>query len=124
MFASAVQCYVVDCITQDDLVVLLIKSKDIGKIVGYRGCIVKVFERLWQRKVKIVQYADELSEIIKNYFRTNCKIEKNADYVKIFLPACEFGKCIAKNGVKAEALRKILKRHFKIEKVKFLPTDL
>lgn len=121
MFASALDCYVVDCVLVNDLVVLIVKG-NIGKIVGYKGCIVRVFQNLWAKRIKIVKDSENPEKFIKNYyFGTNVKIERNADSVKIYLPQENFGKYISRNGVKAEALRKILKRRFNIKNVKFLP---
>ena len=124
MFASGVDCFVEDCVVYEDLVVLIVKG-NVGKIVGYKGCNVKIFQNLWGKRIKIVKSADNPEQFIHNYyFDANVKIERNADSVKIYLPQKSFGKHIAKNGVKAEALRKILKKRFKIEKVKFLPAEI
>ena len=124
MFANALNCYVVDCVSIENLVVLIVKAKNVGRIVGFKGCIVKIFENMWGKRIKIVQYAEDPLLFIKNYFRDKCKIEKCNGGLCIFLPREKFGAHIAKNGVKATVLRKLLKKYWNIEKIKLKPADL
>jgi len=117
-FALGTRCYVKDCIVRGDYVVIIVGG-NVMMAVGYKGCIVQVYERLWNRKIKVVKDADDPVKFIENYLMVPCQVKSEDDQINVYVALEKLGEIVGKNGYKAETLREILKKRWGIEKVRF-----
>lgn len=118
MFATATGGYVEDCVIKGKMIVFIVKG-NIGYMVGYKGCKVRVLERLWRRKIKVVKRADNATDFAKNYIRVPCRIENHEKEMIIYVPQKDIGRVVGRDGYQANMLRHLLERYFKVTNVKF-----
>jgi len=117
-FALGTRAYVKDCIVKGDYVVLIVGG-NVTMAVGYKGSIVQIFERLWNKKIKVVKDADDPVKFIENYLMVPCTIKSVDGQVNVYVAIEKLGEIVGKNGYKADTLREILKKRWNLEKIRF-----
>ncbi len=104
-----------DCFEHNDRIVFVVKKGDIRKALGIKAKNVDKIEKALKKKIKIVEYSDELEQFIRNVFFP-CKIERfeKKDGMILITPKDkhERGKMIGKNAENLRLAEKIVKRFF------------
>lgn len=58
-----------DCIVEDDRIIFVVAENELRKAIGERGINAKRLSEMFRKKIKIVEYSDELLELIKNFIQ-------------------------------------------------------
>ena len=88
LFDSITKSKLKDCFIDDNgLLTFVVQKNQIGKAIGKRAVNVKKLERLLKRKIKIVEFNQELIEFVKNilYPISNVEISKDNNIITIML---------------------------------------
>jgi len=121
LFESISHSNVKDCINTSDLMIFVVNVGEIGKAVGQHGSNVRRMEEIVKKKVKVVEFSNDVMKFIENYiFPMKAKDMKQENkIIKITSPDLKTRGYLIGKG--AEALRKmesVVKRHFDIEEIK------
>lgn len=65
MFESVSGVSVKDCVVQEQMLVFVVPAGEIGRAVGKGGANVRKLERLLKKKVKVIEFSDEVESFIK-----------------------------------------------------------
>ena len=65
LFESMTGAKVKDCIL-DERLMLIIEENEMGKAIGKNGANIKKLERLMKKKVRLVEFSNDLNKFIKN----------------------------------------------------------
>lgn len=120
MFALATKAKVKDCIVKENVIVVIVKS-NIAFIVGYKGCHVNVLSRLWGKRIKVVEWSEDVKQFIKNFIRVPAVIRESDEYLKVYVSTKHIRQVIGRNGRNANLLRFLVKKYFpNAPKLKFI----
>ncbi len=67
LFESISRAQVKDALEDNGTIIFIMAENQIAKAIGKRGSTVKKLELLIKKKVKIVEYSDNVKDFIRNY---------------------------------------------------------
>lgn len=120
LFQAITRASVRDCIV-DDEIVFIVGEGEIGKAVGKGGSNVKRISSVLKRKIKIVEFSNELKTFIKNLIQPLRveNIEENEGIVVLTpVDSQTRGYLIGRGGLALRKLEEYVKRHFPIKEIK------
>ncbi|MDJ0274285.1 MAG: NusA-like transcription termination signal-binding factor [Aigarchaeota archaeon] len=124
IFEQLTDVEVLDYLELDDLIVFMVRKGDAGKAVGEGGRkLTDLSQLLGGKRVKVVEHSDDLKEFLVNaMLPANVKeveiTERDGKVTAIVrVPEEEKGKAIGKGGKNLKAVRELLRRHFKVERL-------
>lgn len=109
-----------DCIVEETYITFIVKEGNIAKAIGKKGINVKRLEQGIRKKVKIVEFDDDITIFTQNllYNLNNINIEKENDNIIIFSKDRKTkALLIGRNSQNLRKIEAILKRHFTINGV-------
>jgi len=112
-----------DCFEQNGRLIFVVKQGEIGKAIGKRGMNIKKLERIFKKRIKIIEFSQELLQFIQNVvFPLKVKeIKQENNKVIITPPDTETrGYLIGKGAVNLRATEEIVKRYFDITEIKVI----
>lgn len=65
LFESMTGAKVKDCIV-NERVIFVIEENDMGKAIGKNGIHIKKMERMMNKKIRLVEFSDDIAQFIKN----------------------------------------------------------
>ncbi|AEH36365.1 NusA-like transcription termination signal-binding factor [Halopiger xanaduensis] len=109
----------------DDRLIVVVSSGQLGEAIGPDGRTVKRFEEQVDASVRLVEDADDPEAFVANALAPaavyNVTISENGDTVAYVEVATEDrGVAIGSNGRTIETARRLAKRHFGIEDIQLL----
>lgn len=121
LFESTTHTGVKDCIKKDDRIIFIVNNGEIGKAIGKKGINIKKLEQKLRKKVKIIEYDDDLLIFIQNVFYPNKvkEITEEDGVVTIVPPDSKSrGYFIGRGASTLRAAEEIVKRYFDIKEIK------
>lgn len=112
-----------DCYINNDKVMFIVEHGDIRKVVSNSGSKIKKLEAMIKKKVKIVEYSDDIVEFLKSYVSPikAVSIETKNDVVEIKVEDMrERGILIGRDRKNLESLKSITRKYFNIEEIKIV----
>lgn len=123
LFESVTRAKVKDCFTLEDRLVFVVQPGQIGKAVGKNAENVKKLERVMKRKVKIIEFSEDLIQFIKNVVHPLkvSDIQQQDNILIIKSPDSQTrGHLIGRAASNLRNSEKIVKRFFKIDEIKVI----
>jgi N utilization substance protein A len=121
MFESVTRSKLKDCIISESLVTLVVEEGEIAKAVGKGGSNAKSLERKLNKKVRIVEFSDDLVKFIQNMtYPAKIKEVKNEEGIVTITPADSQsrGLLIGRGASILRSYEAIVKRFFDIQEIK------
>ncbi len=121
LFGGITRVTAKDCFKQGEKLVFIVGEGLAGKAVGKKGVNIKKLERLVKKKVKIVEYNDDLIEFVKNIIHPlSAKEISEEDDVVTIVPVDSItrGYLIGREAVNLRQFEDIVKRYFDIKEIK------
>ncbi|MBS3149889.1 NusA-like transcription termination signal-binding factor [Candidatus Woesearchaeota archaeon] len=112
-----------DCYMNNDKVMFIVEHGDIRKVVSNNGSKIKKLEAMIKKKVKIVEYSDNIVEFLKSYVSPikALSIEVNNEIVEIKVEDMrERGILIGRDRKNLDSLKNITKKYFNVENIKVI----
>jgi N utilization substance protein A len=115
-----------DCVIDDvwKRIILVVKPGDVGLAIGKHGSRIKLFKRMTQKDIEVVEYSDDPQDFIKKSLAParikEIRIMTRLDNKKVAIVTVETsdkGIAIGKAGKTAERTRFLAKRYFQIDNV-------
>ncbi len=66
LFETMTRAKLKDCIISENLVTFIVEENQIAKAIGKKGANVKNLERVLNKKIKIVEFSDDMIRFIQN----------------------------------------------------------
>lgn len=114
-----------DCLVFDDRLLIVVSSGQMGEAIGPDGETVRQFEDRVDRRVRLVEYADDPEAFVANTLAPaavyNVTLSENDDLVAYVEVAEEDrGVAIGTEGATIEQSRRLCERHFDIDDVQLI----
>lgn len=118
-----------DCIVDDKQgrIIFVVSKGQMGLAIGKKGATVKNIERAVKKPVEVVEWSDDVSEMIKNSLdaryveevRVTEKLDGSKSVVVVVDPRHK-GAVLGRAGKNAEKVRLLAKRYFDISNVQII----
>jgi len=118
-----------DCIIDDKQgrLIFVVSKGQMGLAIGKKGASVKNVERVVKMPVEVVEWSDDLSEMIKNSldarYVQEVKVTDRLDGSKgvlVVVEAKHKGAVLGRGGRNAERVRLLMRRYFEINNVQIV----
>lgn len=124
LFQNYTGATVLDCLAEDDQIVFLVSEGEIGRAVGRGGVRIQELSNLLKKRLKVVEYSGDPASFLVNAVKParvrEVKIlqESNGHVTAIVrVDPAEKALVIGKGGRNVGIVRKMARRHFKIDRV-------
>jgi N utilization substance protein A len=110
-----------DLIINEDLLLFIVKAGEIGKAVGPKGTNVRKLERIFKKKIKIVEFASEPVTFIKNLvypLKVTDVVEDEGIYTITPVDSKTRSILIGKNACNLRFNESVAQRYFPIKELK------
>ena len=121
LFEAVTHSKLKDCIISEILVTLIVEDGEIGKAVGKGGINAKSLESKLNKKVRIVEFSDDLVKFIQNItYPAKIKEVVNEDGIVTITSADSQsrGLLIGRGASILRSYESIVKRYFDIQEIK------
>jgi len=118
LFQNVTNVFPMDCMNEEDIMIFVVKLKDIGKAIGKEGSNIKNLKLLFKKNIYIYGFVDDLQEFLKILIPEIRKVDINGKKITIYVDNDKKSKVIGANGKNIKIKRKLLKRFFDIEDLK------
>lgn len=122
LFESITGAKLKDCIANDKLI-FIVEEGNISKSIGKRGSNVKMLENVIKKRIRIVEFNNDVADFIKNLiYPTIVKdIKQENSIVSIMAnDTISKGILIGRDRHNINIIKSIVKRYFKIEDIKVI----
>lgn len=121
LFENITRASVKDCIEQEGRIIFIVNQNEMAKAIGPKGANIRKLENLLKKKIKIVEYSEDVVEFVKNIVapvKTGDVVLE--DDVITITPADSMsrGLLIGRSAVNLRGFESIVKRHFPIKEIK------
>ncbi|MBD3163614.1 NusA-like transcription termination signal-binding factor [Candidatus Woesearchaeota archaeon] len=119
LFESLTGARVKDCIISDN-VTFIIEKGNIGLAIGRQGKTLRRVEKVFQKRLKIVEFDDNVLEFIKNFIYPIRKIGLSREGSVIKIKGHDTktrAMVIGRERSRLKRLESVVKRYFDIEKI-------
>jgi N utilization substance protein A len=120
-FEKSTGAHIKDCVVAPELVTFIVLPGEMGKAIGKSGANIRRVESVLKRKVRVVEFADDLAAFIKNMASplevANVIIEGNIATIE----AADYktrGLLIGRAAQNLRSMEAIVKRYFPVEEIK------
>ena len=110
-----------DCFKQNNKIIFIVNEGLAGKAIGKGGSNIKVLEKMLLKKVRIVEYNDDLVEFVKNIIHPlQAKEIREEDGTVTITPidSTTRGYLIGREAVNLRNFEDIVKRYFEIKEIR------
>ena len=123
LFESVTRAKLKDCINniEDEQVIFVVEENEIGKAIGKGGSNVRRLEDLLKRKIKIVEFNQEIKQFIRNFVMPLQVKEINEENNTITITGPDTktkGLLIGRERKNLENLKSVVKRYFDVEDIR------
>jgi transcription termination/antitermination protein NusA len=121
LFNNTTKVNAKDCIIQENQIIFIVESKDVGTAIGPKGSNAKKLEDKLKKKIKIVGYSKNLIEFIKNLVAPLQLEEIKEEEGITTITAKDLktrGLLIGRNASILKTYENIIKRFFPIKEIK------
>ncbi len=121
IFENITKCGIKDFISKENSITIIVNEGEIGKAIGKNGGNVKNLERKFNKKIKIIEYNNNIKTFIKNLIKPIevKKIEIEDGNVTINIPGIkEKGQIIGRDRKNIEEFKKFVSKYFEVKDIK------
>lgn len=121
MFESMTHASVKDCINEEGRLIFIVNKGEIAKAIGKGGVNIKKIERMINKRVKIVEFSEDMLEFVRNVIAPLkvADIADNEGTVVITSPDSQTrGLLIGRGAVNLRNFENIVKRYYDIKEIR------
>ncbi len=118
-FEAKTKTKVVDCLIEGDDITIIVDKGYIGFAIGKNGSIINKIKKEIGKEIHVYEFDKTPEGFIKNLLyplKVN-KIEINGSEAKVYIDPKHKKRAIGKEGKKINQVKKIVGRHYKINKI-------
>ena len=117
LFESLTGAKLKDCIV-NDVIMFIVQENEMGKAIGRKGSNIRRIEGLLKKKVKLVEFNENVLQFIENLIKPikAKEIKEEDDVINIYAGDTKTkGMLIGRDRNKINSINEIVKRYFKVE---------
>ena len=122
LFENITNANVKDCIIRDDVVYVLVDEGDLKKVLGQRGMLIKMIERILGKRVKVFEYSRDVVEFIEKaiprVISLKVRNENGKKTIEIRVDRSVRGLVIGRNRRNLKIYKELLERHYGVDELK------
>ncbi|RMF56099.1 NusA-like transcription termination signal-binding factor [Candidatus Woesearchaeota archaeon] len=122
LFEKVTRARVKDCFSdKNNILVFVVQETQLGKAVGKKGVMIKKLESIFKRRLKVVEFSNDLVQFVKNYvypIETRVISEEDGIVVIEGADARAKGLLIGRNAQNLRALEEVCRRYFSVKEIK------
>ncbi len=123
IFENVTKVFIKDFAIKENLVMVVVNQGDIGRAIGKSGANIKLLERKLNKKIKIIEFNDNIETFIKN-IASPVSIDNivNEDgIIKLSIKGLkERGQIIGRDRKNLEDFKKLVSKYFTIKDIKIM----
>ena len=117
MFQNMTGCTVVDSIINDELYFVVAQGQ-YGLAIGKNGSKIKHVEKIFNKQIKIFEYAEDVEKFIRNIVPDVQDIKRTGDEIVIRVKQSDRSKVIGKDGKNIKIINRFLERLYGVKEMK------
>ena len=121
LFEMLTGARVKDCFDYNDKILFIVNHGDIKKVVANRGSKIKKLEGMIKKKIKVVEYSDDVGEFLKSFISPIKVVSiENVDNI-IQIKADDVrnrGILIGRDRRNLDSLKNVVKKYFDVVDIK------
>ena len=117
LFESLTGAKLKDCVA-NDVIMFIVQENEMGRAIGKKGANIRRIEGLLKKKIKLVEYNENVLQFIENLIKPikAKEITNEEDVVNIYAEDTKTkGMLIGRDRNKINSINEIVKRYFKVE---------
>ena len=117
LFESLTGAKLKDCIV-NDVIMFIVQENEMGKAIGRKGSNIRRIEGLLKKKVKLVEFNENVLQFIENLIKPikAKEITNEDEVINIYaLDTKTRGMLIGRDRSRINSINEIVKRYFKVE---------
>lgn len=121
LFESITRSHVKDMIIKEESLIFFVMPGEIGKAIGKKAVNIKTLERISKKKIKIIEYSDDLEKFVRNVIMPLKvhQIDIEGAVVTIKSPDSQTrGLLIGRAAANLRNFENLVKRYFPIDEIK------
>ena len=118
IFQNMTHSSVVDFISEDDDLYVVVAEGQYGLAIGKNGNKIKNAERVFKKNIKIFEYSPDLKSFIRNLIPECQEIIEDTDIIYVRVKQKDRARVIGKSGQNVKIISRFLERLFDIEELK------
>ncbi|HLD83579.1 MAG TPA: NusA-like transcription termination signal-binding factor [archaeon] len=111
---------VIDSLTDEDALYFVVDKGQYGMAVGKSGEKIKKAEGLFNKRIRIFEYADTVEDFLKGAIPESRKITVKDDAIEISVNGHDRPKVIGRNGGKIKILNNLIERLYSKKNIKLV----
>jgi len=121
LFENMTRARLKDCIVADESLLFIVEENEIGKAIGKNGSNVRRLEGLLNKRIKIVEFSNDVKQFIRNFvmpLQVN-DVSEDDGIVTIVGPDTKTkGLLIGRDSKNLNNLKEVVGRYFKVENIR------
>jgi len=123
LFEQITNAKVIDCIIDDESIIFVIESGDMGAAIGKGGTNINKVKKTLNIPIEVIEYSENVEEFIKKSFypvhikKINISDDKNRKIAFVEVSSENKGLAIGKNGKRVKKAIKLARRHHSIDTI-------
>lgn len=107
-----------DCLVENNEIWIVVEEGAIKAAIGRGGSLVKHAEKIFKKKVRIVEYANDLQSFVRNLIPCLLEIKQDGKLVEVKVEPTKKPLVIGRNSKNLKILEKLLQRSYGIQKLR------
>ncbi|MCD6558199.1 MAG: NusA-like transcription termination signal-binding factor [Candidatus Aenigmarchaeota archaeon] len=120
LFQTITGSDILDMIDTDDQIFFVVTEGDYGLAVGKDGVKIKKAEKIFKKRIKIIEASKDLETFIKNMIPEVKEIIVKDKKIRIKIDIKDRPRVIGKSGKNIKVMKQLLERMFEINDIKIL----
>ena len=121
LFEAITRVHAKDCFDDNGRLVFVVQKGEIGKAIGKQGCNIKIMEDKLKKKIRIVEFEDDVVDFVRNMIAP-LRVEGIADDDGMIMikgnDTKTKGLLIGRESQNMKRLGSVVRRYFKIRGIK------
>jgi N utilization substance protein A len=118
MFHGITGATVMDCISENDEIYMVVAEGQFGLAVGKNGMKIKHAEKIFKKQIKLFEYSPELEKFIRNIIPGIQEMDIKDRVISVKVRQSERPRVIGKGGKNIKIINTFLEHLFDIEELK------
>lgn len=121
IFENVTHAKVKDCFLKDNVFLVIVQENEMGKAIGKNGVNIKHLENKLNKKIKVVEFSDDVIKFTRNLINPVKTQDINLDNDVLTVSVSgirEKGQVIGRDSKNLNELKDILKLYFHIKNVR------
>ena len=116
LFTSTTGVSPKDCFKDEDEVVFVVDTKEMGRAIGKKGANIQRLKSLLKKDVRLVEYVDDPAQFLQKQIGNTCHVSQQDGTLVVKCPdAHAKGKVYGRDRSRLKKLKELVQRFFSVD---------